>query len=88
LQQEIETKYPNAYEYVNIKPAKVVTVVDENLIQHLRNEIEALNIRHKQELAEKDKLIVPLNEDEWQELRNLLAKVRRARLEGKSIFTD
>jgi integrase len=37
LQQEIETKYPKAYEYVNIKPARIVTVVDESLTQELRN---------------------------------------------------
>jgi integrase len=87
LQQEIETKYPKAYEYVNIKPAKVVTVVDENLIQQLRSQIEALNVQHKQELAERDKMVLPLCESEWQELRNLLGKVKRAREEGKSIFT-
>ena len=37
LQQEIETKYPKAYEYVNIKPARIVTVIDESLTQELRN---------------------------------------------------
>ena len=45
LQQEIEIKYPKAYEYVNIKPARIVTVVDESLTQQLRNkelEIQAL----------------------------------------------
>jgi len=37
LQQEIEAKYPKAYEYVNIKPARIVTVVDESLTQELKN---------------------------------------------------
>lgn len=40
LQQEIETKYPKAYEYVNIKPARIVTVVDEELTQELQKERE------------------------------------------------
>jgi len=40
LQQEIETKYPKAYEYVNIKPARIVTVVDEGLTQQLQKEQE------------------------------------------------
>lgn len=36
LQQEIEERYPRAYEqYLNIKPAKVVTVVDEVKIQQM-----------------------------------------------------
>jgi hypothetical protein len=43
LQQEIETKYPKAYEYVNIKPARVVTVVDENLTQQLRAKESEIN---------------------------------------------
>jgi len=50
LQQEIETKYPKAYEYVNIKPARIVTVVDESLTQELRNkdsEIKELRERIK-----------------------------------------
>jgi integrase len=80
LQQEIETKYPKAYEYVNIKPAKVVTVVDEKLIQHLRNEIDALNVRHKQELAEKDKMILPLSENEWQGLKELLGLMKQGKV--------
>jgi integrase len=53
LQQEIETKYPKAYEYVNIKPARIVTVVDENLIQQVHNkdmEIKEL----KEKIAAKD----------------------------------
>jgi len=80
LQQEIETKYPKAYEYVNIKPAKVVTVVDENLIQQLRNEIDLLKIKHKQELAEKDKMIIPLSENEWQGLKELLSKMKQGKV--------
>jgi integrase len=80
LQQEIEAKYPKAYEYVNIKPAKVVTVVDENLIQHLRNEIDVLNMQHKQDLAERDKLIVPLSESEWQGLKELLALMKQGKV--------
>jgi integrase len=79
LQQEIETKYPKAYEYVNIKPAKVVTVVDENLIQQLRNQIDALNMQ----LAERDKMIVPLSENEWQGLKELLSLMKQ----GKVIIT-
>lgn len=31
LQQEIETKYPVAYEFVNIKPERIVQVVNEDL---------------------------------------------------------
>jgi integrase len=80
LQQEIETKYPKAYEYVNIKPAKVVTVVDENLIQQLRNEIDLLKIKHKQELAEKDKMIIPLSENEWQGLKELLSLMKQGKV--------
>ena len=80
LQQEIETKYPKAYEYVNIKPAKVVTVVDENLIQQLRNEIDLLKIKHKQELAEKDKMVIPLSENEWQGLKELLGLMKQGKV--------
>jgi len=53
LQQEIETKYPKAYEYVNIKPSRIVTVVDEGLTQQLRSkdsEIKEL----KEKIAAKD----------------------------------
>jgi hypothetical protein len=38
LGQEIEERYPKAFsQFLNIKPAKIVTVVDENLTQELRN---------------------------------------------------
>ena len=80
LQQEIETKYPKAYEYVNIKPAKVVTVVDENLIQQLRNEIDLLKLKHKQELAEKDKMIIPLSESDWMGLKELLSLMKQGKV--------
>jgi hypothetical protein len=39
LQQEIEAKYPKAYEYIDIKPARIITVVDENL-KHRVTELE------------------------------------------------
>jgi integrase len=45
LQQEIETKYPKAYEYVNIKPSIIVTVVDETKIQEM-------NRQHTQEIED------------------------------------
>lgn len=38
LEQEIEERYPKAFEqFLNIKPAKVVTVVDQNLIEQVHN---------------------------------------------------
>jgi site-specific recombinase XerD len=37
LKQEIEAKYPKAYEYIDIKPARIVTVVDESLTRKLRD---------------------------------------------------
>jgi hypothetical protein len=41
LQQEIEERYPQAFKtLLNIKPSKIVTVVDENLTQQLRREQE------------------------------------------------
>jgi integrase len=76
LQQEIETKYPKAYEYVNIKPAKVVTVVDERLIQQLRSQVALL----EQELAEKDKVVLPLSESEWQDLKELLTLMKQGKV--------
>jgi len=59
LQQEIEAKYPKAYEYVNIKPARIVTVVDENLTQQLRNkdlEIQALKEQVREFKVAQEKL--------------------------------
>jgi bacterioferritin (cytochrome b1) len=47
LQQEIETKYPKAYEYVNIKPSRIVTVVDEELTQELQKEREKTALYEK-----------------------------------------
>lgn len=40
LQQEIETKYPVAYEYVNIKPERIVQVVDETLKAKIEKQAE------------------------------------------------
>jgi ribosomal protein L29 len=38
LEQEIEERYPKAFpQFLNIKPSKIVTVVDESLTQELRN---------------------------------------------------
>jgi hypothetical protein len=54
LQQEVETKYPKAYEYVNIKPARIVTVIDEGLTQQLREQaskLEKENIELKVRIA-------------------------------------
>jgi hypothetical protein len=54
LEQEIEERYPKAFEqFLNIKPAKVVTVVDQNLIQQVHSrdaEIQEL----KAKIAAKD----------------------------------
>lgn len=55
LQQEIETKYPKAYEYVNIKPARIVTVVDEELTQELQKEREKTALYEKRIKALEDK---------------------------------
>jgi len=52
LQQEIETKYPKAYEYVNIKPARVVTVVDEAKIRQQNEEIEDIKAKMAQKETE------------------------------------
>jgi hypothetical protein len=58
LEQEIEERYPKAFEqFLNIKPAKVVTVVDQNLIQQVHNkdaEIEELKV-HAVAAEEKQK---------------------------------
>lgn len=51
LQQEIEAKYPKAYEFVNIKPARIVTVVDEQQvheIQDLRSRLQELERREEE----------------------------------------
>jgi hypothetical protein len=48
LKQEIEAKYPKAYEFIDIKPARIITVVDQSLTQQLRNkdqEFEAMKQR-------------------------------------------
>jgi hypothetical protein len=47
LQQEIEERYPKAYEYVNIKPARIVTIVDETLTQQLKERIRVLEEEQK-----------------------------------------
>jgi len=49
LQQEIEERYPKAYEqYLNIKPAKIVTVIDEKLTGQLRNkDLEIQSLRQQ-----------------------------------------
>jgi hypothetical protein len=43
----VEARYPKAYEYVNIKPARIVTVVDEGLTQQLRERIRFLEEQQK-----------------------------------------
>ena len=55
LQQEVETKYPKAYEYVNIKPARIVTVVDEELTQELQKEREKTVLYEKRIKALEDR---------------------------------
>jgi hypothetical protein len=60
LQQEIEERYPKAYEqYLNIKPAKIVTVIDEKLTGQLRNkdlEIQALKEQVREFKVAQEKL--------------------------------
>ena len=67
LQQEIETKYPKAYEFVNIKPARIVTVVDEELTQELQKE------REKTVLYEKR--IKALEEQQKEGKENLVKRI-------------
>jgi uncharacterized coiled-coil protein SlyX len=43
LQQEIETKYPAAYEYVNIKPERIVQVVNEDLELKVQKQTEQID---------------------------------------------
>lgn len=43
LQQEIETKYPAAYEYVNIKPEKVILVPDETLKLRVQEQAQRIS---------------------------------------------
>lgn len=58
LEEQIREKYPKAFEeYLNINPARIVTVVDQNLIQQVHNkdaEIEELKV-HAVAAEEKQK---------------------------------
>lgn len=44
MQQEIETKYPIAYEFVNIKPEKIVQVVDETLKLKVQEQAQRISV--------------------------------------------
>jgi hypothetical protein len=57
LQQEVETKYPKAYEYVNINPSKIVQVVD----QEKAKEFEAM----KERIRELEKTVKMIERFKW-----------------------
>jgi hypothetical protein len=89
LQQEIEERYPKAYEqYLNIKPAKIVTVVDERVTGQLRNkdlEIQALKEQVREFKVAQEKLeeaIMNPNSQAFQELTRRMEAYFDDKLKG------